>query len=65
MLNKSYDTTYVTIESVLQQNLLAFHPENEFHRTYAGNTLNNLETLYSEKGQKAEAKENFEKRLIS
>ena len=42
---------------------LEFQPENDFCRTYAGNTLNNLGELLAEKGQTEEAKENYEKAL--
>jgi len=42
---------------------LESQPENEFCRTYAGNTLNNLGELLAEKGQPEKAKINYEKAL--
>ena len=42
---------------------LESQPENEFCRTYAGNTLNNLGELLAEKGQTEEAKVNYKKAL--
>ena len=43
--------------------LLKNFPKNPEYLSDTAMTLNNLGTLFSEKGQKAKAKENFEKAL--